>query len=266
MTYRQKWRESVRGSSAERRRWRAVATLLGAGPVLPLLLLTACDSGTAPGENDPRSAEPVSFAFDFGDTGHHFEAEFTDVAVAQAEGVGFDAGHRPLPAPLARNGLFQRGLNLSDDLFMFFRRRMVGLEPGRSYTVRLDVEIASQIHEGCDVGVGTSVVVKAGASRERPQRVVVYMNGRDEYRLSVDKGLQHHSGEAAVTLDDIRNGLPGCPHDGVWDHEIMVAGDHQIVVVADDEGGAWLFFGTESVWEVTHQLFFTRFRADFTPR
>lgn len=233
--------------------------------VLALIAASAVAAVAAGCDSTDPSDEAV-FVFDFTAEDHSFEADFTDVAVEQEGEVGFDAGHRPLPSPLSGGGLFQAGLNVSDDLFMLFRRRVEGLLPGERYRVSFTLEIASAVHEGCEVGVGTSVWVKAGASEDRPERMVVFRNGRDEIRLTVDKGEQMNSGTAALLLDDIRNGLPGCPGgDPTWDRESIAAGGLSLDVVADEDGGIWLFFGTESGFEVSHEIFFTRFRAVLSP-
>lgn len=227
---------------------------------LALLALAGC-TGTGP------SGE-ITFDFDFSADAQGFEAAFTDVAVDQVEAVEFQSGHRPLPAPLEGGGLYQFGVNVSDDLFMFFRRRVVALEPGRTYRTSFTVEIASAVQEGCAVGVGTSVWVKAGAAAQRPERVVESpAGGSPRYRLSVDKGEQASRGEAAVVLGDMRNGLPGCPATGAtWNRKSLADPGATVDVTADPDGGVWLFFGSESGFEVPHELFFTRLGARLVPR
>ena len=221
--------------------------------------LLACGDATGPGED-------VVLQFDFSAADQAFVADFSDVAVAQADAVGFVGEHRGLPQPLEGNGLFHSGLNLSDDLFMFFTRRVTGLEPGASYRATFELEIASNAGEDCTIGVGAGVLVKAGAAREEVRRVVVQGNGQEEYRLSVDKGEQANDGEAGVILGDIRNGLPGCDDELAFDREEVAAPGKEVVVQADDEGGIWVYFGTESTFEVRHSTYFTRFRVGLSRR
>ena len=99
--------------------------------------------------------------------------------------------------------------------------------------------------------------MKAGAAETEPVRVV---DDRGIVRLSVDKGNQRNSGTNALLLGDIRNGEPGCG-DEVPFAEATVTLDRTITVQADDGGGLWLFFGTESAFEVAHQLHFTELRV-----
>jgi hypothetical protein len=53
--------------------------------------------------------------------------------------------HAFLPDPLntSDGALKQSGINRSDDLFMFIKKKITGLEPGRNYTVDLKVDFAS---------------------------------------------------------------------------------------------------------------------------
>lgn len=223
--------------------------------LVPLLafVLAGCSDATGPGDE-------VVFVFDFDADASGWTADFTDFPEEQEDDVEFEAGVRELPEPLEGRALFQRGNNISDDLFMYFRHRVSGLEPGAAYRARFRAEIASEIGEGCDVGTGVSVFVKGGASRTEPTRVVE----DGQVRLSVDKGNQQNDGANALLLGDIRNGEPGCGEEVPFATE-TVTRDDTITVTADDEGRLWLFLGTESAFEVAHELFFTSFRVTLEP-
>lgn len=234
----------------------AAPLLLSFATLLALALSSGgCSDPAAPGEGTT-----YEFTFDAGD--HGFTGSFSDVAVAEAGNVGFESGHRSLPGPLDGGALYHAGLNVSDDLFMFFARRVDGLEPGADYTATFEVEIATRYGEDCAIGVGAGVLVKAGAAGEEVRRVVVVQNNQDEYRLSVDKGEQANEGPAAVILGDIRNGLPGCDDEVPYDRETVAMAAKEVTFTADGEGAAWLFFGTESTFESHHEVYFTRFRAE----
>lgn len=230
-------------------------------PLAVLLVLTALTAACDPA----APSDSLSFAFDFSTGAHGFEGGFSDVAVAEADNVGFVADHRPLPDPLHGAGLYHSGLNVSDDLFMFFTRRVDGLERGGRYEASLELGIASSHGEDCEVGVGSGVLVKAGAAGQEVRRVIVFAQGRDEYRLNVDKGEQANDGPAAVIIGDIRNGLPGCGDDVPFALETVRAPSKTLTLQADADGTAWLFFGTESTFEAFHEVYFTTFRVDLVP-
>ena len=151
--------------------------------------------------------------------------------------------------------LYHRGFNLSDDLFMYFKRPVEGLEPGRRYEVTFSLEFASEAGQDCDIGTATSVFLKTGASTEEPVRVI----GDDGWvRLSVDKGEQANEGPNALILGDMRNGVPGCGPEVPWALRTYESANRSLRVPADDEGRLWLFFGSESAFEVAHELFIER--------
>lgn len=214
------------------------------------LALAGCGGATAPGDE-------VRFDFDFRSDPSGWEADFTDFPEGRDEDVNFEAGVRELPDPLEGTALFHRGLNISDDLFMYFKRPVSGLEPGARYRASVEVEIASDVGQDCSVGVGPNVFVKAGAAGTEPVRVV---DERGNVRLSVDKGNQRNSGENALLLGDIRNGRPGCGDDVPFATRTL-AGEETLTVSADENGDLWLFLGSESAFEVAHGLRFTEFRV-----
>lgn len=232
---------------------RAVVALITGGALS--LALAGC------GDLGPTETRTFTFGFNAGDL--DFIADFTDFPVEQEEEVDFVANWRPLPEELADQGsaLYHRGFNLSDALFMYFKRRVAGLAPGARYRATFSLEFASNAGQDCEVGVAVNVWLKTGASTEQPVRVVEEEGAQDWYFLSVDKGFQMNEGENALLLGDMRNGLPGCGPEVPWATRALTSGDRAIEVTADSEGGLWLFFGSESGFEVTHELYFLRFEA-----
>jgi hypothetical protein len=117
------------------------AMLFAAGGML------ACDGGAAP------SGTTQSFDFSRGAQG--WEVAFADYPQGQEPFFELQSGHQSLPAPLGpdRSGLFISGNNHSDDLFMFFKRRITGLKPRTSYEARFMVEFATDVPRGCG-GIG----------------------------------------------------------------------------------------------------------------
>ena len=152
--------------------------------------------------------------------------------------------------------LYQSGFNASDDLLMYFKHRLVGLDPGATYDAAFEVRIVSNVHEGCDAGVGPLVSVKAGASPVEPQRTTV--NGY--YVLNVDTGDGAMAdGAAALRLGDIRNGLPGCPSGSLpqYAEKTLTSGSRTLPVTAAPDGSVWLLIATDSAFESQHHVYFT---------
>jgi hypothetical protein len=171
-----------------------------------------------------------------------------------------DSGYLPLPPPLDAMGsaLFISGNNHSDDLFMFYKGKVGGLEPGRTYRASFTVEFATSVPQGC-VGIGgspgESVYVKGGASEVEP----VAVNAGGYYQMNVDKGEQSNGGASAVVLGDVANSR-SCGEAPEWELK-TVSGGGAVDVTADGEGSLWLFAGTDSGFEGTTSIYYTSIRA-----
>lgn len=225
--------------------------------LIGVLWIAACDSDrvAVPGA-------PVVLDFDFATDASGWRAAFTDYPQGRENDVAFVGEVRTLPAPLPpSDALYQHGDNISDDLFMYFDRQVDGLAPGARYRLSFHLGFASRYAQDCAAGVGSLVVIKAGASTIEPASAP---DANGVMRINVDKGQQMNDGANAVMLGDIRNGLPGC--DPNADHAVAQRGgmDHTIVVRADSGGRMWIFFGTESAFESVHDLYFTDFRVELT--
>src|SRR6202008_3825210 len=100
---------------------------------------------------------------------------FADYPVGQDASFELVADYRALRAEVGPgSALFISGNNHSDDLFMFYKRRVDGFIPGHVYRLRFGVVIGTEAPHGC-TGIGgapgESVWLKAGASTIEPMAV-----------------------------------------------------------------------------------------------
>jgi hypothetical protein len=161
--------------------------------------------------------------------------------------------HSKLPKPLSQDiyALKQSGNNHSDDLFMFVKRKIDGLEPNTNYSISFDFQIASNApNESVGVGgsPGTSVFIKAGASTIEPKKV---LDDSNYYIMNIDKSNQKNSGEDMILIGDFANGSNkneyalksfDCPN--------------LISVDSDAHGRLWLIIGTDSGFEATTTIYY----------
>jgi len=216
---------------------------------------------TACGSDDPQTVR-----VDFRQSPQGWTAGFADYPVGADDFYELVSDYRPLQAPLntGENGLYISGNNHSDDLWMYYKGQVAGLDANRRYSVRFDVEIATRVANGC-VGVGGSpgegVTVKAGVSDIEPQSVV---EGAD-WRMNIDKGNQTNGGENALAIGDVANSIP-CGETPQWELEQLSSEMESISVTTDGSGNVWLFAGTDSGFEATTSVYFTWFIATFEPR
>jgi hypothetical protein len=239
--------------------WQSVWTQVLCGLLLPLLVFLGCDATGG----EPPVAERD---FDFSTSAHGWEAFFTDYPVGDSSDMELTAGHRSLPdsSGLDGKGLFISGVNHSDDVKMLFRRQVEGLEPGATYKARFHVEFATSAPSGC-MGVGgapgESVKVIAAADRKKPRRLVEKVGQSDWYRLNIEREGDPQEWYQNRILGHIANSR-GCEEPPAFEMKTLTSEAGHDTVRADEQGRAWLLFGTRSGFEGKTSLFYTRLRAE----
>lgn len=210
---------------------------------------------------------PQTFSWDFStDDALGWQAGFADYPPGEEDFYQLNADVRSLPFNLGGDqALFITGDNRSDDLFMYFRQRVTGLDPNTRYQVIFDLELASDAPAD-SFGIGgspaTSVYLKAGATQVEPLPSLIDPN-EGFLRLNVDKGNQSQVGKDAVLLGDIAKPAG----DDTWDYALINRNNqaNPFQFRTDDSGSAWLYFGTDSGFEGTTALYYTQFSATFAP-
>jgi hypothetical protein len=215
----------------------------------------------------------IRLEFDFRQGAHGWEAGFAEYS-PEMEGMMLEAEIRPLPSELGINGTgyYLQGMNHSDDLFMFLKRRLGiddGVVPGQEYRVMFTTVLASNAPSDA-VGIGgspgESVYLKAGASTEEP---AVYLDSTDNhYLMNVDKGLGNSSdGTAASVTGDIANGLSAEEIDLENPPYVSLVRqhEHQYTVTASPDGELWLLVGTDSGFEGLTGIYYQGIAVTLTP-
>ncbi len=237
-------------------------------PTLALLVAggTGCDSITG-----ADRAPTVTFSFDLDRTADAGEwtAGFSDYAPQMEEAMDLQSGHALLPESFGmegKKGLFISARNHSDDVFMFWTSRVTGLEPDRWYQVDFEVEFATEAPAEC-VGVGgapgESVWVKAGVAEVEPEAALATGGGEELWLMNVDKGNQANGGPDAHLLGDIGIASSDCL-DWKWGVKTLVSSE-PFDFRTDASGAGWILLGTDSGFEGTTRLFYTRLEAVFRP-
>jgi len=203
------------------------------------------------------------FPFDFTARDEQFTAGFADLpANYSTNQYALRSSRTNLPANLGgKPALFISGANRSDDLWMFWKRKAIGLLPNTVYEATFDLELASAAAAGM-VGIGgapgESVFLKAGASTAEP-RIVTDKSGW--LRMNIDKGNQSQPGASAAVL-----GHAAKPDAGT--NYAIISRDNRssrLRATTAADGSLWLFFGSDSGFEGTTSLLYTKFTAVLEP-
>jgi len=210
---------------------------------------------------DDDSPDPIIYTFSFQTDTEGWVGDFADYPNdPDVENFyEFAFSHAALPAPLntSDSALRQSGNNHSDNLFMFVKKKITGLEPNKPYQVSIEIEIASNAPSGI-VGAGgapgESVYIKAGASTQEPVKV---LNPSDNhYRMNIDKGDQHAGGNNMQLIGNFANGTEW----DVYKLKTLKTGD-PVETQSDSHGELWVIVGTDSGYESTTTIYYNSIRV-----
>jgi hypothetical protein len=206
---------------------------------------------------EKESRPPLDLEYDLQADPQGWEGGFADYGAGREDFLELVTDHRPLPPPLdtSRKGMFISGNNHDDDLFMFLKRPVTGLQPNQTYRLRFYIELATNAPSGC-AGVGGApgegVSFKAGASLVEPTPV---LRGGD-YRMNIDKGNQANGGSDMFVLGHIGNSNRDCL-DPVYEIKAFNSETQDFEITTDEDGSIWLIVGTDSGFEATTSLYYT---------
>ena len=209
------------------------------------------------------AAQEVEFESTFETDAEGWSAGFADLPADYDPAIyELDSELRALPVDLEGSGIYIQGHNRSDDLFMFLKKQVDGLEPETSYGVAIEIDLATNIPEGLS-GIGgspgESVYVKAGATPVEP---VVSTDESGHLRVNIDKGNQATEGVDMLNLGNVA-------HPDIIDDEYRIKAmdnnDKPLEVTTDSGGRLWLIVGTDSGFEGLSSFYYSRIRYVFVP-
>jgi hypothetical protein len=233
-------------------------------PLLATALLSAVLFGACQTDDDSASSEPKVFNFNFQADTQGWTSGFADYPNEPnvEEFYDLEFSHSVLPSPLNQGdgALRQSGDNHSDDLFMFVKKKITGLNPNTSYDITLEVEFATNAASGA-VGVGgapgESVYIKAGATAIEPLSVLNV--SENHFRINIDKGNQSQDGIDMALIGDFSNGTSQF----IYVLKELRTTD-PIRVKTNPLGECWVIIGTDSGFESTTTIYYNRIEVTVT--
>lgn len=204
-------------------------------------LLGGCDGGTA------QQSPPLKISIDFNTASTDWLGGYSDYSsYTQPEDIVEEP--RPLPPPFTSYGLYTAGTNLSDDLFIYIKKKFSGFAPNAKYSLTFSVTFLTNAPSGCAGAEG--VTMKGGASTIEP--ITVLVNG--EYQMNIDKGIQANSGKDALALGDIINSNTDCSSPRYVSKTLTSSS--VIIATADNDGSLWVIFGIDSGFEAASNVYY----------
>jgi hypothetical protein len=196
-----------------------------------------------------------SDTFNFDEDQHGFAGGFSEYPAGPYDSSFYELQFAYTREPGGAKALMLSGINHSDDLFMFLKKKLTGLEPNTDYTITFNIEFASDAEEGM-VGVGgapgESVFLKVGATAIEPKSVIE----RGRYIMNIDKGQQ---GEDGIDMVVIGNVAVPAGSDGYAKVVRTNASstERPLEVKSTKDGELWITVGTDSGFEGKTTLFYT---------
>jgi heat shock protein HslJ len=192
----------------------------------------------------------LEFTYTFDEDDEEWIAGFADLPKERDDTIyELDSEWREMPDDLDGYGIYIQGHNRSDDLFMFLKREVDGLEPGATYQATFRLILASNVPPGLS-GIGgspgESVYVKVGATTAEP---LIIEDDAGWLRMNIDKGNQASEGEDMINIGDMAN--PNLAPETAGSYELMEqnSSGRDFKVTADEDGVVWFIAGTDSGFE-----------------
>ena len=232
--------------------------------VLKVLLVFACclvfaSCGSDDSDSIPSFPDEVSISTNFESGADGWSADFADYPVGEEQFYELNSGIASLPAPLDVNkkGYMITGINHSDDLFMFIKRKITGLQPNTNYLATLSFNLASNAPSNA-IGVGGApgegVWVKYGFTTVEPLKVATAEASQNSYRMNIDIGAQSNSGNDSRLLGHIANGNEPGQLTFVNLAKSNASSPYQFTT--DSNGEAWVYLSTDSGYESVTTVYY----------
>ena len=232
--------------------------------IISLLILGMYFIGCDENKNN-RGTEEIVFRFNFSNETHNWTGGFADYPQGEEDFFALVFDHRELPENLDANrkALFISGNNHSDDLFMFVKRQITGLDPNTTYLADFEIEIASEAGNDCSgIGGSPAIMLKAGATIIEP---IAEPDSTGFLMMNIDKGNQTEGGNDAQVLGDIGVDVD-CLNPVFQIKKLGSQQNNPFEITTDDTGSVWLIVGTDSGFEGITNLFYTEIKVTFTPK
>lgn len=198
----------------------------------------------------------LSQTFDFADGEQGWTHGFSDYPLGDSSRFQFQYDYND---SIGSKAVMLSGNNLSDDLFMFLKKKVTGLTPDTDFTLTFEVDFASNARAGL-VGVGgapgESVYMKVGASSIEPKAVI----DDKMYVMNIDKGDQSQGGANMIPIGNIAIPNESTGFVTITRNNSSYNGS-PLVVRSNSKGELWLIIGTDSGYEGTTTLFYKKVKV-----
>jgi len=210
-----------------------------------------------------ETAESLHFTFDQSEEG--WSGAFADLPVDYNPDI-YELQYARELLPIANNktnyGLKLKGMNRSDDLFMFVTKKIDGLKPNTVYQASLSFKLYTD-QSGGMMGVGgapgEAVSIKAGFVSKEPQAIKEDSSGHHDYRMNLDKGNQKTEGKDMKIIGNMVQ-----PDDSLKGFQ-PVAMNYSATLQTNEKGELYVIVGSDSGYEGLTTLYLDDMKINLLP-
>lgn len=221
-------------------------------------LLQGCNLDTNSGASNQNFV--FEYNFESGNQGwiagfSDYPSDYEDLSIYE-----LSSGVVSLPESPSTHGFYLAGHNRSDDLFMFIKTRIIGLQGSSRYTANIETSLLSSAGDQC-FGIGgspgSSVYIKFGFGEIEPQQA--------EYYLNLDKGNQLSGGANANTIGDVTIADKPCESETFSAKTLTTTSETELNLTTNADGSIWLFLGSDSGYEGYTKLYYDKITITLSP-
>lgn len=154
----------------------------------------------------------------------------------------------PTGLDTTKHALHVYSRNIGTSQFTYIKKQVGGLTPGNTYSVILEIDLATNYPQNTPAGM--SVLLKAGASLVEPVTST-------DLKFNLSKGVGESDGTQMVSIGNISNGTGRSGFVIVNKQNFS----KPVSVVSDKNGAIWLCVGIESGYKGPTSLYFDRIKA-----
>jgi len=206
------------------------------------LCLLGCKS-----EMDEQSAEFVDLltAFDFESGNQDWTGGISDYPVGYEADIDYSFRNiqSASNSPIEGNGLIIHADNPHEDLFYFFKRKVLGLEPNSKYKLDFEFLVSTQLITTESISSSDELYLKIGAVNYEPDSMhIKTSNSVDYITLNVDKGTTNsEGGKDLINIGSVIEFTKATQE--------VISGntfEYDIEVTSDKDGIIWIIIGVDS--------------------
>jgi hypothetical protein len=227
-----------------------IRKLIGYGLACLTLFMIACF------EEQEATVFSYSYSFKIDDQG--WTGDFADYPEGDSISYELVIKRDTIPTGTSTNsttsGLLVSGNNGSDDLFMFIKKKITGLQPNTKYELMFNVRLSSKAPTG-SFGIGgapgESVYLKVGASLNEPKKEL----DAGSYRMNIDKGNQSTEGLDMINVGHVGVAATTTKYTTISRNNNS---NNAFTIKTDSSGEIWVIVGTDSGYEGKTTLYYTQ--------